>query len=435
MKKIATTIILLAIHSSVQAKTVLKIQEWQEKSGAQVLYVPIKQLPMVDVQVVLKVGSYHDKKNIGLANLAAELIGTTVKGYTRIEFARAIESTGASYQSSAGFTTTTLSFRSLSDEKVLRKVESLMSKALSQTAPTMDDFNQVRSSITQEIINDKSDPGRQGFNKIYSLLFDGHPYSNTQKGTVESLKNISLEQVQNYLKNKYSRNKAVVVIVGDVSRKRAEKLAKKLLSGLPDTKVESIAPIPATRSSLARKAHTVEFPIEQTHIIYAIQGINQKSEYFYPLLVANHIFGGNGFSSRLMQKIRTKEGLAYSAYSGIQPLIGGGLIYINVQTKNKSKGRVVELIDQELQAMKDSKISNSEFVFAKNNLINREASLTSSNKKVLELCTLIALYDLPRNYLNLRTEKIKSITLKEALFAWNHIFSNNNLVKVFVGKK
>ena len=420
----------LALSTNAQAGQ-LNIQEWDDPSGAHVLFVPIMHIPMVQAQVILPVGSTGDGTQYGATNLAARLVGTSLKSQSRVAFAEAIETTGAEYDVRSGLTTTKLSFRSLSDEHVLSSVETLMARALSETSPTKDDFIQLRDSIKHDLENDKSDASTLAFRKAFKLLYAGHPYSKPVAGTLQSLSKITLRDIKKIYAKRYTAKGAVVVIVGALTRKRAATLAHNLTKQLPNNKPTPIPPIPP----LPKKSTaftTVKLKTEQTHLLYAIRAPNQTSDDFYKLLIANHVFGGNGFSSRLMQSIRSQEGLAYSAASWLNPLINSGVFFINVQTKNESSKRVQELIEQELKNM--STISNKDYKDALDNLIKKEAFLTNSNRKIADLTATIALYNLPRDYLATRSKRLKQITKKQAINAFTTLTDHPNWVRVAVGQ-
>ncbi|HBC55915.1 MAG TPA: peptidase M16, partial [Gammaproteobacteria bacterium] len=76
------------------------------------------------------------------------------------------------------------------------------------------------------------------------------------------------------------------------------------------------APIPV---SSAQEIH-VDFPSTQTHIFVAQLGMAMNDPDYFPLYVGNHVLGGGGFISRLMEEVRSKRGLSYSVYSYFQPM-------------------------------------------------------------------------------------------------------------------
>ena len=132
--------------------------------------------------------------------------------------------------------------------------------------------------------------------------------------------------------------RAVVSIMGDISRAEAAAIAESL------TKAASYAskagdmsaggegsqcPKPKELSTLPRKAISCS-PIRDSAV--------DDPDYF-PLLVGNYILGGGGFTSRLMEEIRQKRGLAYSVHSHFSPLRKKGPFEISLQTRKEQSGR------------------------------------------------------------------------------------------------
>ena len=64
---------------------------------------------------------------------------------------------------------------------------------------------------------------------------------------------------------------------------------------------------------------------------------------FFALLVANHILGGGGFSSRLTEEVREKRGLTYGVSSGFSPALHAGAFTISLQTRPDQAQQAIDL--------------------------------------------------------------------------------------------
>src|SRR5207249_5052299 len=82
--------------------------------------------------------------------------------------------------------------------------------------------------------------------------------------------------------------------------------------------------------------------LEQLHLCIGVRSFPTNSSKRYPLFVLNTVLGGN-MSSRLWQKVREKEGLAYSIFSAVNSFIDCGFLMVYVATNPKEGDRVVEL--------------------------------------------------------------------------------------------
>ena len=87
----------------------------------------------------------------------------------------------------------------------------------------------------------------------------------------------------------------------------------------------------------------IAHPATQSHILLAYPGLRRDDPDYFPLLVGNHILGGGGFTSRLMEEIRQKRGLAYSVHSHFSPLRKEGPFEIGLQTRKEQSEEALAL--------------------------------------------------------------------------------------------
>ena len=98
-------------------------------------------------------------------------------------------------------------------------------------------------------------------------------------------------------------------------------------------------------------------------------GVSRENPDFYALRVMNYILGGGGFSSRLVEEIRNKRGLAYSVASFFDPGKYPGSFQIVLQTKNASAREAISLSLKEMERMRKEMVSEKELEGAKKYLI------------------------------------------------------------------
>jgi zinc protease len=153
------------------------------------------------------------------------------------------------------------------------------------------------------------------------------------------------------------------VIVGDIS---AEEVKARLIP-----KFEKMPAGASTHASFeavfGKGPETIKInrDITQANIILGHIGVSRENPDFYALTVMNYILGGGGFSSRLMQEIRNKRGLAYSVASFFNPGKYPGSFQIVLQTKNSSAREAIDLSLQQLGRIRKEPVSEKELEGAK----------------------------------------------------------------------
>ncbi|MDQ7001538.1 MAG: insulinase family protein, partial [Ghiorsea sp.] len=144
----------------------------------------------------------------------------------------------------------------------------------------------------------------------------------------------------------------------------------------------------------------------------------------------NHMLGGGGFGSRLMEEIREKRGLVYGVYSFFQPLEAKGAYTIRLLTKASQAAEAEVVLQDVLQGLADGHISQADLDKSKRNLMGGFAQRMDSNRERAGLLAMMGVYKRPLNYLQNWTESVNSVTLADVKRAakqylqpkdWKHI--------------
>ncbi|VVM27730.1 FIG015287: Zinc protease, partial [uncultured Gammaproteobacteria bacterium] len=133
---------------------------------------------------------------------------------------------------------------------------------------------------------------------------------------------------------------------------------------------------------------------------------------FYPLYLGNHIFGGSGLTAILSGEIREKKGLAYSVYSHFSKMQSNGSFIIKLQTKNSQANEAKKIAIQTLNNFINNNIDEQKLQDGKDNIIGGFALQTASNANILTYLSIIGFYNLPLDYLDTFTDKIKILARK-----------------------
>jgi zinc protease len=179
-------------------------------------------------------------------------------------------------------------------------------------------------------------------------------------------------------------------------------------------------------SLTSAQTRVVAHPATQSHIMVGMPGIRRDDADYFPLYVGNYILGGGGFVSRITEEVRSKRGLAYSAYSYFMPMKERGPFAIGLQTRR----------DQATEALADFLSGGptaDELSKAKQNIIGGFALRIDSNRKIVENLAMIGFYDLPLTYLDDFTVKVEKVTIEDIRRAFARHVDPARMVTVIVG--
>ena len=244
----------------------------------------------------------------------------------------------------------------------------------------------------------KQSPGTIASETFYKELYKDHPYALPDIGTEQSVKVISRNDLIKFYKKYYVAENALVTIVGDVNKRQAKALAEKVVGKLPKGK-KALAVSAVKDIDKAISIHHAH-PSTQTHIMVGQPGLHRKDKDYFVLYVGNHILGGSGFGSRIVEEIREKRGLAYSSYSYFYPTLKRGPFIIGMQTGNKQTEEALNVLKETLNNFIEQGPTEKELIHAKKNITGGFVLRYDSNRKLAEYLGMIGFYRLPLNYLD-----------------------------------
>jgi len=369
-------------------------------------------LPFVTLQLLIDSGSRRDPSGEeGLSHVTARglLLGTSKRKVTAIH--EALDFIGASLNSSSGRDYATLTLRVL--KKDLDKGFDLFLEVLTQPVFPEEEVRREVEKTLAAIQSAEDDPGTVAEKEFRKTLFLSSPYGHPVVGTKESLLRLTREAILRFYRAYYHPNNAILTIVGDIS---AEEVKTKLLPNLATWPVGEIPKISFTPSfAKDPKAVKIDRGITQANIVIGHAGVSRDNPDYYALTVMNYILGGGGFSSRLVEEIRNKRGLAYSVASYFDPGKYPGSFQITLQTKNSSAREAMAISLQEMERTRKELVSEKELEGAKKYLIGSFPMRLDTQGKLANFLTQVEYYGLGLDYPEKYPSLIQSISREEVL--------------------
>ncbi|WP_428826673.1 M16 family metallopeptidase [Azonexus sp. IMCC34842] len=426
MKKLLTAVTALLITQAALAG--VKIEHWVAPSGARVYFVESRVLPMLDVQVDFAAGSVFDPA--GKSGLAAMTRGTLDLGAgSRDESAIAeqLADIGANLGGGADTDRASVALRTLSAAEQREPALAILRSVLHQPRFDAAIFEREKARTIASLKEAMTRPDSIAGKAFWGALYPTHPYG--QQATPESVAGLSRDDLAAFHARYYTAANASITLVGDISRREAERIAEALTASLPKGEAAALpaAPQPA-KGSLIKLAH----PASQAHVYIGLPAIERGNADFFPLLVGNYTLGGGGFVSRLMKEVRDKRGYAYSVYSYFAPLRQAGPFQIGLQTKRSQAGEAIKVARDVLDGFLKDGPSEEELLAAKANLTGSFPLRLDSNKKLLENAANIGFYGLPLDYLDSYQAKVQAVTADEIKQAFARHVRPDNLITVTV---
>ncbi len=391
------------------ARAALGPQATQETlpNGAVLLVSEQRNLPLVLIRVVLDAGSRRDPMGKGgLANLTASLVteGTATRSAQQIK--DQIDFIGAALDAGAEQDYAVLSLQVL--RKDLDAGLDLLADVLLRPAFHPDELVRQRESVLATLRSQEDDPTTVAQKAFQRTLFGDTPYGHPVDGTTESVATLTRADVQHFYANYFRPAGAAIVVVGDVSADEIRPALMRAFGAWDGTPPPPFVYPPFTPPP-AQTIH-IDRPVTQAGIVIGDLGVARDNPDYETLQVMNYILGGGGFSSRLMDNIRTQAGLAYSVGSFFAAGKSPGPFEIIMQTKNASVSDATTRARQEVEHIRDAAVTDDELEEAKRYLTGSYPLRLDSNAKIADFIAQTWFYGLGLNYADVYIKRVNAVT-------------------------
>ena len=318
--------------------------------------------PIVILKLVFKNCGRSYDEIAGLARMFCRLLNEGVDD----KFFKELEFKAVSLEASSGFENLELNLQCLVEnfEFGLKKLENLLLN------PNFDEkiLKRIKASALGELASKNSDFDYLAKNLLNAEIFESKEFQSPNDGDKKSIESISLKDLENFYKRAINLSNVVVVLGGNLAEQRAVLLIERLLSNLEKGRENLLKTYKICENSkdkiLIRKESM------QAYIYFATPFFADfKDENLHLAKLALFILGQGGFGSRIMEEIRVKRGLAYSAYAMLDMSASYSRIFGYLQTKNESAKEAKKIIKELFSLFVKTAVTKDEFEKAKNFII------------------------------------------------------------------
>jgi len=413
------------------AAAVPEIQHWRTANNVPVYFIPARELPMVDAQILFNAGSVRDGERPGLAKLTNALLEEGAGDWSADVIADRLDRVGARFSASSRRDSASVSLRSLVDPRYLQPTVETIARLLKEPTFAPDAVERVRQQMLTALQERAQSPSAIAQDAFFKALYGSHPYSSPPDGMPASVNAITRADIQDFHRRHYTAANAVIALVGDLDRPAAEQLANALVSGL--SQGEPIPPPPPVPPVAANQTLRIPHPSTQSHILIGQVGVSRVDPDYYALYLGNHVLGGNGLVSRLSQEIREKRGLAYGAYSAFSPMRQAGPFLMNLQTRNDQVDTALQVAQTTLREFTANGPDPQTLEEARQNITGGFALDLAGNGKLASALAGIAFHGLPLDYLQNYISRMNGISLEQVKTAWQRHVQPDRSITVIVG--
>lgn len=284
--------------------------------------------------------------------------------------------------------------------------------------------------VIDELKDIEDSPEELIFDKFESNIFNGNTLGMPIIGTEKNLRSFKRNELIKYIDEQYSLDRFYIVASGNINHRQLIKLTEKYLSKqfLQSSRIERGLLIKPTADLF------VEKETQQVHYILGRPTYGVKDKKRIVVSVLSHILG-DGSSSRLFQKVREENGIAYQINTFLNSFYDVSTFGIYLSTSEKSIYKAQNILYNELRKIKERKVSEKELNRAKEYLIgNMLMGLEGTTNRMLRIAQSMIYFNKVKT-VEETIRHIKAVSTKDIVEISNELFENGALTRVILSSK
>ena len=353
-------------------------------------------------------GRASDNKNQqGISGITATMLTEGTQNLTSQQFKEKLEdyAIGISFSSNLDNFSGSMITTGEHQEQAYRLLKDVL------TAPRFDetDLNRIKQQMQKAFLLQKEHPQSILNLKFAEYLYGDHPYGRNPLGKLEDINKLKRQDLLKYL------------LCFD-----------EVFGALPQTTAIDFVRNPNVDFKKSDK--NIEFASGGQNISrFAAKGVSRNDEDFYPLYVANHIFGGSGLSSRLSKAAREEKGLTYSIYTYMSMAEKSPLLQGKFSSTADKYQEVEDILHREWNKFGQKGATEEEVESAKKYLLASYNLRFASVANLSEILLYMQKDNLGLDFLQNINQNIKKISNEEVNKAAQKYFKPNGFVSVNIG--
>jgi predicted Zn-dependent peptidase len=397
-------------------------------NGLRLLTESMPHVRSITIGVWLTRGSRHEPQDrSGIAHFVEHMLFKGTRTRTAETIAQAIDSIGGQLDAFTAKEYASYYIKVL-DEHLPLALD-LLSDIVLNPAFEREDIEREKRVVLEELKMVEDTPDDLVHELFTQHLWEGHPLGRPILGSKESIEAMTREGLQDYFRGAYTAENMILSVVGNLEHQRVRDTVLRAFAGLPPTGDRVVDDEPTVVPQVILRSKE----LEQSHICLGVGSYRQNHDARYASYVLNTLLGGS-MSSRLFQNVREKRGLAYAVFSSLSAYRDAGAITIYAGCANEAVGEVVDLVVEELRALKQTPPEESELRRAKDHLKGSlMLSLENTASRMSHLARQEIYFD--RQFgLDEMLSGVERVTAADVQRVARGLFSNGSLAATVLGQ-
>jgi zinc protease len=290
----------------------------------------------------------------------------------------------------------------------------------------------IKKAERESILRQKDQPGFVAGTLFQHQLYGEHPLGRILR--LEAVESVTRADLAARHARFYVPERTFIGVAGDFSRDAMLALLERAFGDWPRGTSALPTPPRVDRTVAAPGLYHFQKSIPQSTVRLGHLGVARGDPDEFPIRVMNFILGGQGFRSRLGERVRSDEGLAYavsSRYALDTPDVG--VFEARTETKAASTYRAVAIMAEEIRGMQTAPPDDYTVVVARESIANSFIHRWTNPVAVLEQLMDLEITGREPNYYETYLERLRAVTAADVQRAAREHLDPDRLVTVVVG--
>ncbi len=411
------------------AAEAITVKTVQSPAGVETWLSEDHTLPMIAVDVSLPAGSAYDPSDKpGLASLISSLLDEGAGDLPSDAFKQALENRAIRLRAQADRDFIVVNLTTLKDnaDEAFR----LLALALAHPRFDAEAVERMRVQQLASLKQEDERPSTVASKSWFATYFGTHSYSHSVSGTPAGVAAISIDDIKTFAASHLVRDRLKVAVSGDITDAQLRKYLQQVFVSLP---AKQVPPVPKPAEAAKTGSHTIVRNEAAPVAMFGFAGPMRLDPDFIPAFVTNYIFGGGGFSARLMDEVRDKRGLTYGISTQLADFRSAALILGSVQSEKTKILTALDVTKSEMTRFAKDGATAKELADAKTYLTGSFPLGLDSNAKIARTLGGFQRSGLGADYVEKRNAMIQAVTLAKVNEMAKKYYDPAKLVIVIAG--
>lgn len=332
----------------------------------------------------------------GAARSAAQLVTAAAGPFDRVALARRLDRAGATL--SQELTPEAVELTIWGPADAWKELLGLLAVVVRRPRFDPDDIERVRRQLFERQLRETTQPAGRADRELLRVVFPpGHPYRRTGLGDRRSVARLDRDALVRFHETHYRAEGAALVVTARAPAAAVEAAARRSFGGMRGAPAPALA-VPSLGSARPRSIELDLPGRSQVEVRLGGPSIAESDPEYPAAYLANQVLGGRQYLSRLFQRVRERNGLAYHASSHLESLRLGGIWTAQAGTGGERWRRVVPMVAEEVERIRRRRIPDAELRRIRESVIGELPLALESTDEAHALAVEVAYHDLPADF-------------------------------------